>query len=73
MDRSAGVYYAPVRICKLVIATMKLHNICIEHGLQWEDESPVEIDEDEEIFLLDSMTSGHAVRLKVVADYFNWM
>ena len=37
MDRTGGsLCYSPGRVCKLVLATMILHNICIQHGLQLE-------------------------------------
>ena len=42
MDKTGGsLCYSPGRVCRLVVATMVLHNICVQHGLQWEIESPV--------------------------------
>ena len=42
--------YTPERTCKLVVATMLLHNICILHGLQLEQELFIETQEYDEVF-----------------------
>ena len=35
MDKTGGTLcYSPERVCRLAVATMVLHNICIDHGLQ---------------------------------------
>ena len=37
MDKTGGTLcYSPEQVCRLPVATMVLHNICIDHGLQWE-------------------------------------
>ena len=37
VDKAGGTLcYFPERVCKLAVATMVLHNICIDHGLHWE-------------------------------------
>ena len=73
MHRTGGTLcYAPDRLCRLVIATMVLYNICIEHGLQWE--SVFDVDGEEEVketIPHDSITSGTAVRQSVIEQYFN--
>ena len=71
MDKTGGsLCYSPGRVCRLVVATMVLHNICIQHGLQWEIESPVGVEEGEVPLPLDPTTSGHSVRQSVVYNYF---
>ena len=63
MDRTGGsLCYSPGRVCKLVLSTMILHNLCIQHGLQLEQELLIEIEEDPEIVPHDSTTSGQALR-----------
>ena len=70
MDKTGGsLCYSPGRVCRLVVATMVLNNICIQHGLQWEIESPVGVEEGEVPLPLDP-TSGHSVRQLVVYNYF---
>ena len=72
MHRTGGILcYTPERVCRPVIATMVLHNICIEHGLQWGSEFDVDGEEDEETIPHDSTTSGTAVRQSVVDQYFS--
>ena len=73
MHRTGGTLcYVPDRLCRLVIATMVFHNICIEHGLQWESEFDVDgEEEDEETIPHDSTTIGTAVRQSVIEQYFN--
>ena len=72
MHRTGGTLcYTPERVCRLVIATMVLYNISIEHGLKWESEFNVDGEEDEETILHDSTTSGTAVRQSVVDQYYN--
>ena len=62
--------YSPERVCRLAAATMVLHNICIDHGLQGEVDFVTQ--EDEIIATTDETThSGNTVRLSVVADYFD--
>ena len=37
MDKTEGTLcYTPERVCRLVVATMVLHNFCIDHKLQWQ-------------------------------------
>ena len=50
---------------------MVLHNICNQHGLQWEIESPDGVEEDEMTLPLDPTSSGHSVRQSVIINYFN--
>ena len=72
MDRTGGsLCYSPGRVCKLVLATMILHNLCIQHGLQLEQELLIEIEEDPEIVPHDSTTSGQALHQSVIYEYFN--
>ena len=40
---------------------MVLHNICIQHSLQWEIESPDGVEEDEMTLPLDPTSRGHSV------------
>ena len=52
MSQTGGsLCYSPEIICHLVVATMVLHNICIQHGLHWKIESPDGVEEDEIILL----------------------
>ena len=48
-----------------------LHNICIQHGLQWEIESPDGVEEDEMTLPLDPTNSGHSVRQSDINNYVN--
>ena len=72
MDKTGGTLcYTPGRVCKLVLATMILHNICIKHGLQLEQEVSIEIEEDIEPESHDFDTSGQQIRQSIINDYFN--
>ena len=72
MDKTGGILcYSPPRVCRLVVATMVLHNICIQHGLQWESELPVGVEEDEGTLPLDPTYSGNSVHQSVVNTHFN--
>ena len=36
MDKTGGTLcYTPERVCRLIVATMVLHNVCIDYNLQW--------------------------------------
>ena len=60
MDRTGGALcYNPDRVCRLVVATMVLHNICIDHGISWETEFVPEIEEIQDGIPIDLITSGH--------------
>ena len=41
------------------MATMVLHNICIDHGISWETEFVPEIEEIQDGIPIDLITSGH--------------
>ena len=71
MDKTGGALcYSPGRTCRLAVATMVLHNICIDHGLQWETDIPTE--EDYHIDPADTTSLfGTMVRQPVITDYFN--
>ena len=72
MDKTGGsLCYSPERVCRLVVPTMVLHNICIQHGLQWEIELPVGAEEHEVALNIDPTTSGHSVRQSVINNYFS--
>ena len=72
MDKTGGTLcYSPERVCRLAVATMVLHNICIDHGLQGEVDFVKQ--EDEIIAAPDETThSGNTVRLSVIADYIDF-
>ena len=70
MDKTGGTLcYYPERVCRLAVATMVLHNICIDHGLQWEND--VITEEDDIIDPPDTTISGNIVRQSVISDYFD--
>ena len=72
MDRTGGALcYIPDRVCRLVITTMVLHNICIDHGISWETEFVPEIEEIQDGIPIDLITSGQLVRQSVIEEYFN--
>ena len=59
--------YSPERVCRLAVATIVLHNICIDHGLQWENDVITE----DIIDPPDTTISGNIVRQSVISDYFD--
>ena len=72
MDKTGGsLCYSPERVCRLVVATMVLHNICIQHGLQWEIELTGGNEELEVTLDADPTVSGQSVRQSVINDYFS--
>ena len=72
MDKTGGTLcYTPERTCKLVVATMMLHNICILHRLQLEQELFIDIQEDDEVFPHDPASSGQVIHQSVINEYFN--
>ena len=73
MDKTGGTLcYTAERVCNLVISTMILHNICIKHRLQLEQEVSIEIEEDVEIESHNFTTSGQEIRQTVINKYFNY-
>ena len=50
---------------------MVLHNICIQHGLQWEIELHVGAEEHKVALHVDPTTSGQSVRQSVINNYFS--
>ena len=71
MDKTGGtLYYSPGRVCRLAVATMILHNICIDNGLQGEVDIITEADDI--VAPSDATTlSGNIVRQSVETDYFD--
>ena len=71
MDKTGGTLcYSPERVCRMVVATMVLHNICIDHGLHLE--TNITAEEDDIIEPPDTNThSGNMVRQSVITEYFN--
>ena len=65
MDKTGGTLcYSPERVCRLAVATTVLHNICIDHGLQWENY--VITEEDDIIDRPDTTISGNIVLQSVI-------
>ena len=69
MDKTGGtLYYTPERVCKIILATMLLHNMCINHGLL------TDIDIDEEltldIHLPEPSANGVTMRQEIVSNFF---
>ena len=63
--------YFPERVCRLAVATMELHNICIDHGLHWE-ETDFSTEEDDTIDIPHATTPyRNLVRQSVVETYFD--
>ena len=72
MDKTGGTLcYSPERVCRLAVATMVLHNICIDHGLNWETADILPEEDDTTIDPPDTTLSGNMIRQSVVADYFD--
>ena len=74
MDRTGGTLcYSPERVCRLVVATMVLHNICIDHNLIWQIESiGQESSIAADVHPPDSVTSsGSIVRNLIITNYFD--
>ena len=74
MDKTGGTLcYLPDRVCRSVVATMVLHNICIDHNLIWqidpiEQESIIAAD----VHPPDSVTySASSIRNSVITNYFD--
>ena len=71
MHRTGGTLcYNPDRVCRLVIATMVLHNICINHSISWESEILPEIEDIHDGISIDPVSSGQLVRQSVIEEYF---
>ena len=74
MDRTGGTLcYSPERVCRLVVATMVLHTICIDHNLIWQIESiGQESSIAADVHPPDSVTSsGSIVRNSIITNYFD--
>ena len=71
MDKTGGTLcYSPERVCRMVVANMVLHNICIDHGLHLE--TNITAEEDDIIEPPETNThSGNMVRQSVITEYFN--
>ena len=73
MDKTGGTFcYSPERVCRLAVATMVLHNICIDHGLDLEHHTTFSImQEDDTVNPPDATTpAGNIVRQSVITEYF---
>ena len=64
MDKTGDTLcYSPERVCTLIITTMVLHYICIDHGIQWQVPEIANDVEPIEFFSPDAITpSGQIVR-----------
>ena len=74
MDKTGGALCcSPDRVCWLILTTMVLHNICIDHSLQWQIDVPEMTDDLEPEFTSpDSITpSGDLRRQEIIVDYFD--
>ena len=68
MDKTGGTLcYTPERVCKIILSTMLLHNMCINHGLL------MDIDIDEEltldIDLPEPSANGVTMRQEIVSNF----
>ena len=73
MDKTGGTLcYSPERVCRLAVATMVLHNICIDHGLELEHDTTFSIMQDDTVNPPDATTpAGNIVRQSVITEYFD--
>ena len=72
VDETGGTLcYSPERVCRLAVATMVLHNICIDHVLQWEA-TDYDSEEDDTTGISHAATPlGTLVRQSVVENYYD--
>ena len=72
MDKTGGTLcYTPERVCRLVVATMVLHNFCIDHKLQWQIDTIEQEDTIAEDSFPGATTNGSIVRQSVITNYFD--
>ena len=69
MDKTGGtLYHSPEKCCKIIIATMVLHNMCIDHGLLTELETSM--DEPTPDYLQEPSENGILMRETIVTEFF---
>ena len=71
MDRTGGTLcYSPEKCCKIIIATMVLHNMCIDHGLLTELESTMDEPTPGIDYLQEPSENGIVMREAIVTEFF---
>ena len=70
MDRTEGTLcYSPEK-CKIIIATMVLHNMCIDHGLLTELEATMDEPTPGIDYLQEPSENGIIMRETIVTEFF---
>ena len=71
MDKTGGTLcYSPERCCRIIIATMVLHNLCINHGLLIEIETFVDEPTPDTDYLQEPSENGMLMRETIVTEFF---
>ena len=70
MDKTGGTLcYTPERVCKIILATMLLHNMCINHGLS----TVIDIIKEHSLDIdpLEPSANGVIMRQEIVSNFFD--